>query len=224
MNLNALSSTLGVQVNAELLQQALIHRSYSYEHGGIPNNERLEFLGDSVLGFVVSDYLYKTRPDLSEDGLTKATSSIVSERALAFVARQIGLGDHLLLGRGEELTGGRDKASLLADAFEAILGATLLSEGFEAAQHLIEKFIFPLLGDPDVLKQQVDPKTRILEFALAKKLGAVKYEINHEGPDHERVFFATLFINGEPRAQAQGKTKKAAETEAAAIILAELEA
>jgi ribonuclease-3 len=224
MNLNALSSTLGVRVNAELLQQALIHRSYSYEHGGIPNNERLEFLGDSVLGFVVTEHLYQTQPDLSEGELTKLKNSVVSEKALAHVAIQIGLGEHLLLGRGEDQTGGRNKASLLADAFEAILGATLLSVGFEAARGLVEKFIFPLLADPDALRQQSDPKTRILEFALANKLGAVKYEITHEGPDHERVFFATLFIDGKPRAQAQGKTKKAAETEAAANILAELEA
>jgi ribonuclease-3 len=223
MDLAALSNTLGVQVNAELLQQALVHRSYSYEHGGIPNNERLEFLGDSVLGFVVTEHLYKTQPDLSEGELTKLKNSVVSEKALAHVAREIGLGEYLLLGRGEEQTGGRGKASLLADAFEAILGATLESVDFEAARDLVEKFIFPLLADPDALRQQSDPKTRILEVALAGKLGDVKYEITHEGPDHERVFTATILIGGKSRAVATGKTKKAAETEAAAAVLAELE-
>jgi len=223
MDLAALSNTLGVQVNAELLQQALVHRSYSYEHGGIPNNERLEFLGDSVLGFVVTEHLYKTQPDLSEGELTKLKNSVVSEKALAHVAREIGLGEYLLLGRGEEQTGGRGKASLLADAFEAILGATLESVDFEAARDLVEKFIFPLLADPDALRQQSDPKTRILEVALAGKLGDVKYEITHEGPDHARVFTATILIGGKSRAVATGKTKKAAETEAAAAVLAELE-
>ena len=223
MDLAALSNTLGVQVNAELLQQALVHRSYSYEHGGIPNNERLEFLGDSVLGFVVTEHLYKTQPDLSEGELTKLKNSVVSEKALAHVAREIGLGEYLLLGRGEEQTGGRGKASLLADAFEAILGATLESVDFEAARDLVEKFIFPLLADPDALRQQSDPKTRILEVALAGKLGDVKYEITHEGPDHERVFTATILIGGKSRAVATGKTKKAAETESAAAVLAELE-
>jgi ribonuclease-3 len=223
MDLAALSNTLGVQVNAELLQQALVHRSYSYEHGGIPNNERLEFLGDSVLGFVVTEHLFKTQPDLSEGELTKLKNSVVSEKALAHVAREIGLGEYLLLGRGEEQTGGRNKASLLADAFEAILGATLESIGFEASRGLVEKFIFPLLADPDALRQQSDPKTRILEVALAQKLGAVKYEITHEGPDHERVFTATLLIDGKASAVAVGKTKKAAETEAAALALAAIE-
>ena len=223
MDLATLSNTLGVQVNAELLQQALVHRSYSYEHGGIPNNERLEFLGDSVLGFVVTEHLFKTQPDLSEGELTKLKNSVVSEKALAHVAREIGLGEYLLLGRGEEQTGGRNKASLLADAFEAILGATLESVGFDASRGLVEKFIFPLLADPDALRSQSDPKTRILEVALAAKLGAVKYEITFEGPDHERVFTATILIGGEPKAVASGKTKKAAETEAASLALAAIE-
>ncbi len=224
MDLNALCATLGVQVEPELLQQALTHRSYSYEHGGIPNNERLEFLGDSVLGFVVTEHLYLSLTDLSEGELTKLKNSVVSEKALAIVAVQLGLGDYLRLGKGEEQTGGRKKPSLLADAFEAVLGAVLVSVGFEAARAMVERFIFPLLADPDALRQQSDPKTRLLEVALAKALGVVTYQITHEGPDHDRVFFATLFIDEKEVAKAPGKTKKAAETEAATLALAAMNA
>jgi ribonuclease-3 len=224
MDLNALCATLGVQVEPELLQQALTHRSYSYEHGGIPNNERLEFLGDSVLGFVVTEHLYLSLTDLSEGELTKLKNSVVSEKALAIVAVQLGLGDYLRLGKGEEQTGGRKKPSLLADAFEAVLGAVLVSVGFDAARYMVERFIFPLLADPDALRQQSDPKTRLLEVALAKALGVVTYQITHEGPDHDRVFFATLFIDEKEVAKATGKTKKAAETEAATLALAAMNA
>jgi ribonuclease-3 len=224
MDLNALCATLGVQVEPELLQQALTHRSYSYEHGGIPNNERLEFLGDSVLGFVVTEHLFLSLTDLSEGELTKLKNSVVSEKALSVVAVQLSLGDYLRLGKGEEQTGGRKKPSLLADAFEAVLGAVLVSVGFDAARAMVEKFIFPLLADPDALRQQSDPKTRLLEVALAKGLGVVSYQITHEGPDHDRVFFATLFIDEKEVAKAPGKTKKAAETEAATLALAAMNA
>jgi ribonuclease-3 len=224
MDLNALCATLGVQVEPELLQQALTHRSYSYEHGGIPNNERLEFLGDSVLGFVVTEHLFLSLTDLSEGELTKLKNSVVSEKALSVVAVQLSLGDYLRLGKGEEQTGGRKKPSLLADAFEAVLGAVLVSVGFDAARAMVEQFIFPLLADPDALRQQSDPKTRLLEVALAKGLGVVSYQITHQGPDHDRVFFATLFIDEKEVAKAPGKTKKAAETEAATLALAALNA
>ena len=224
MDLNALCATLGVQVEPELLQQALTHRSYSYEHGGIPNNERLEFLGDSVLGFVVTEHLFLSLTELSEGELTKLKNSVVSEKALSVVAVQLSLGDYLRLGKGEEQTGGRKKPSLLADAFEAVLGAVLISVGFDAARAMVEKFIFPLLADPDALRQQSDPKTRLLEVALAKGLGVVSYQITHEGPDHDRVFFATLFIDEKEVAKAPGKTKKAAETEAATLALAAMNA
>jgi ribonuclease-3 len=120
MDLDALCNTLGVEIDRNLLQQALTHRSYAYEHGGIPNSERLELLGDSVLGFVVTEHIYQTLPTLDEGELTKVKNSVVSEKALAFAARQIGLGDHLLLGKGEINTGGRDKPSLLCDVFEAV--------------------------------------------------------------------------------------------------------
>ena len=223
MNLEALCRTLGVEVNADLLQQALTHRSYAYEHGGRPNSERLEFLGDSVLGFVVTEHIYRTLPDLDEGELTKVKNSVVSEKALAIAARQIGLGQHLLLGKGEEGTGGRDKPSLLCDVFESVLGAVFLTSGMAAARQMVETFIFPLLADPDALRQQSDPKTRIIEVAQAKKLGAVSYEITFEGPDHNRIFFAKLFIGGKLTCESSGKTKKAAEMAAAELALQNLD-
>lgn len=219
MDLEALCNTIGVEVDRELLQQALTHRSYAYEHGGIPNNERLEFLGDSVLGFVVTEYIYRTLPDLAEGELTKVKNSVVSEKALSVAAKEIGLGQQLLLGKGEEQTGGRQKPSLLCDAFEAVLGAVFLSAGFDAAAGMVQKYIFPFLADPDALRFQADPKTSILELAQARSLGAVTYQIDFEGPDHERTFFATIFVGGTEQARAEGKTKKAAETAAAEIAL-----
>jgi len=224
MNLEALCRTLGVEVNADLLQQALTHRSYAYEHGGRPNSERLEFLGDSVLGFVVTEHIYRILPDLDEGELTKVKNSVVSEKALAIAARQIGLGQYLLLGKGEEGTGGRDKPSLLCDVFEAVLGAVYLTSGMSAATKMVETFIFPFLADPDALRHQSDPKTSIIEVAQAKKLGAVSYEITHEGPDHDRVFFAKLFIGGNLTCEATGKTKKAAEMAAAELALQNIDA
>ena len=189
-----------------------------------PNSERLELLGDSVLGFVVTEHIYQILRSLDEGELTKVKNSVVSEKALAFAARQIGLGDHLLLGKGEINTGGRDKPSLLCDVFEAVLGAIYLTAGMPSAKAMVEKFIFPLLADPDALRQQSDPKTRIIEVAQAKKLGDVSYEITHEGPDHDRVFFAKLAIGGNLVCEATGKTKKAAEMEAAVIGLEQIEA
>ena len=223
MNLDLLSQRLGVTVEPQLLEQALTHRSYSYENGGIPNNERLEFLGDSVLGFVVTEHVFHTHTDLSEGELTKLKNSVVSEKALAVIAKQLELGQFLRLGKGEEQTGGRQKASLLADAVEAILGAVLISKGLPDAAQLIEKFVFPLLSDPDALRQASDPKTRLLEVALAKKLGQVTYQITFDGPDHDRVFHAQLLIADKPVAVASGKTKKAAETDAAILALQGIE-
>ncbi|MFM5905634.1 MAG: ribonuclease III [Micrococcales bacterium] len=215
MNLDLLGEKLGIRVEPQLLEQALTHRSFAYENGGIPNNERLEFLGDSVLGFVVTEHIFHTHTDLSEGELTKLKNSVVSEKALAHVARQLELGQFLRLGKGEEQTGGRDKASLLADAVEAILGAVLVSKGLPVAASLVERFIFPLLSDPDALRQASDPKTRLLEVAQAKKLGSVSYQISFEGPDHDRIFSARLYLADKMVSSATGKTKKAAETEAA---------
>ena len=145
----SLIEKLGVDIDPELLERALTHRSYAYEHGGIPNNERLEFLGDSVLGLAVTVMLFTTLPDLDEGELAKRRASVVSTVALAEVARAIGLGEHLRLGRGEEQTGGRDKDSILADTMEAVFGATFLSAGPDAATELVLRLTEPLLADPE---------------------------------------------------------------------------
>ncbi|WP_300268740.1 ribonuclease III family protein, partial [Microbacterium sp.] len=144
-----LAEKLRVDIDPELLALALTHRSYAYEHGGIPHNERLEFLGDSILGQAVTVMLFTTLPDIDEGQLAKRRASVVSTVALAEVARSIGLGEHLLLGRGEEQTGGRDKDSILADTMEAVIGATYLSAGPDAATDLVLRLTEPLLADPE---------------------------------------------------------------------------
>ena len=215
MKFDALSAKLGVEINRELLRLAMTHRSYSYEHGNIPNNERLEFLGDSVLGFVVTSHIYETLSDLPEGEMTKVKNAVVSARALAVVAAELGLGEYLLLGKGELATDGRNKPNLLADAFEAFLGAAYMSNGFVAARALVEKFVFPLLENPDEIRANSDPKTTLQERIQALGRGTPTYKTRFEGPDHDRDYFSTLLINGEEISNGEGRTKKNAETAAA---------
>lgn len=216
-----LTEKLGVDIDAELLGLALTHRSYAYENGGIPHNERLEFLGDSVLGLAVTAMLYERFPQLSEGDLAKRRASVVSTVALADVARGIGLGVHLKLGRGEEQTGGRDKDSILADATEAIFGAAFLSAGRAEADALVLRLITPLVDDPARVGAAVDPKTSVQE--LAARLGAEppRYDITSEGPDHGRRFTAVVTV-AEHSASGQGTSKKQAEMAAARALWADL--
>ncbi|GAA5154443.1 ribonuclease III [Microbacterium pseudoresistens] len=209
-----LGEKLGVDIDSELLALALTHRSYAYEHGGIPHNERLEFLGDSVLGQAVTVMLYTTLPDLDEGALAKRRASVVSTVALAEVARSIGLGEHVLLGRGEEQTGGRDKDSILADTTEAVIGATYLSAGPDAATALVLRLIEPLLADPDRYGAAVDPKTSLQE--IAARIGATppQYSVESTGPDHDRRFTATVVV-GDVTEVGEGTSKKTAEMAAA---------
>ncbi|WP_404439109.1 ribonuclease III [Microbacterium aerolatum] len=205
-----LAAKLRVDIDPELLALALTHRSYAYEHGGIPHNERLEFLGDSVLGQAVTVMLFTSHPDLSEGQLAKRRASVVSTVALAEVARGIGLGDHLLLGRGEEQTGGRDKDSILADTMEAVFGATYLSAGSESATELVLRLTAPLLEDPERYGAAMDPKTSLQE--LAARIGAAPptYSVSASGPDHERRFSATVTV-GDVSMIGDGTSKKTAE-------------
>jgi len=219
MKFDALSEKLGVEINRELLKLALTHRSYSYEHGNIPNNERLEFLGDSVLGFVVTSHIYETLTNLPEGEMTKVKNAVVSARALAVVAAELSLGEYLLLGKGELATDGRNKPNLLADAFEAILGAAYMSNGFDAARALVEKFVFPLLDNPDEIRANSDPKTTLQERIQALGRGTPNYKTRFEGPDHNRDYFSTLYVNGEEISHGEGRTKKNAETAAAVKAL-----
>ncbi|MFK4760866.1 ribonuclease III [Microbacterium sp. ZW T5_45] len=210
----SLLEKLRVDIDAELLELALTHRSYAYEHGGIPHNERLEFLGDSVLGQAVTVMLFTTHPELDEGSLAKRRASVVSTVALAEVARGIGLGEHVLLGRGEEQTGGRDKDSILADTMEAVIGATYLSAGPDDATDLVLRLTEPLLADPERYGAAMDPKTSLQELAARSGASAPTYSIEASGPDHDRRFVATVVV-GDYRATGNGTSKKTAEMAAA---------
>jgi ribonuclease-3 len=214
MNLDLLGEKLGVKVEPQLLEQALTHSSYSYEQGSDSNNERLEFLGDAVLGFVVTDHVVRVFPDLQEGRLHRLVNTVVSEKALAYVARKIELGQHLLLGKGEIGSGGRDRPAILADAMEAIFGATLISCGIEEATALIHRLIIPLIANRDELRLAPDPKHILFKAVEELKLGEVGFSVTHDGPPHDRSYFATLKIGGKAVAFGSGRTKKNAERDA----------
>jgi ribonuclease III len=222
MNLDALSSSLGVEIEPQLLELALTHRSFAYENGRGPNNERLEFLGDAILGFLVTAHIHDHFSDLSEGELTKLKNALVSAPALAEAATKINLGDYLLLGKGELQTGGREKTNLLADAFEAVLGAAFVSKGLSAASVIVDLLILPILKDSDKLLQDADPKTQLQELLQQRGQAAPNYETTHEGPDHDRTFNCELIIAGKLIAKATGRSRKQAETNAAVEALAKL--
>lgn len=213
---------LGVTIDAGTFRLALTHRSYAYEHGGIPTNERLEFLGDSVLGLSVTDALYRDNPDLSEGDLAKRRSAVVSTRALAGVARSLGVGPHILLGEGEKRTNGQDKSSILADTMEALIGAAYVCNGMEDARAMVMRLIGPLLADTAALGAGTDWKTCIQELAAARRLGAVQYQVTGSGPDHDRTFEARLMIGGRDYGTGTGHSKKEAEQAAASAAWTEL--
>lgn len=210
-----LVSYLDVALTPELLELALTHRSYAYEHGGIDNNERLEFLGDSILGQAVTVMLFRENPDLDEGDLAKRRASLVSTVALAEIARHIGLGQYIRLGRGEELTGGRDKHSILADTVEAIIGATFLDAGQAAATGLVMRLIEPLLNDPDRFGAAMDPKTSLQELSSAQGRGMPSYVVSDSGPDHDKRFHAIVRLGRDDIATGIGSSKKMAEMAAA---------
>ena len=198
-----------------LLDRALTHRSFAYENGGLPTNERLEFLGDSVLGVIVTETLYRAHPDLSEGRLAKLRAAVVNARALARVARTIGLGVHIKLGRGEESTGGRDKSSILSDTVEAVIGAVYLSGGFEEAGRVIHLLFDPLMVDAAGLGAGLDWKTSLQELAAEHSLGVPEYVIADEGPDHEKTFTARVRVADELYGHGTGRSKQEAEQQAA---------
>lgn len=209
-----LTQKLGVIIDPELLSLALTHRSWAYEHGQGPHNERLEFLGDSVLGLAVTVKLYTSHPELEEGSLAKRRASVVSTVALAEIARTIGLGEYILLGRGENQTGGRDKDSILADTMEAIIGAAFLSAGQDAASALVLRLVEPLLADPERYGAAIDPKTSLQELAARAAVGPPHYSVSAEGPDHDRSFTAVVTV-GDVRTEGTGTSKKHAEMAAA---------
>ena len=215
---------LGLVFDAQLLELALTHRSFAYESGGLPTNERLEFLGDSVLGVVVTDALYHRYPDLPEGNLAKLRSAVVSARALAVQARRLGLGEFIRLGRGEETTGGRDKSSILADTFEAVLGAVYLDLGIEVSRELILRLLDEQLAEAAELGAGLDWKTSLQELTAEFGIGVPTYAIEESGPDHAKRFEAQVVLSNKHYGHGTGSNKKEAEQQAAASAYAELKA
>lgn len=217
-----LVTRLGVEVSEKLLKQAITHRSFSYENGGIPTNERLEFLGDSVLGLVVTDELYRKNPQAEEGQLAKLRAAVVNAKALADVARTLGLGEFLLLGKGEEATGGKDKSSILADALEAIIGAIYVEYGIEKSSEVILQLFAPIIAASAELGEALDWKTSLTELVASKNLGSIEYLIDQSGPDHDKSFSAKVKVGDLVFDQGLGKSKKEAEQKAAAIAFQDL--
>ncbi|MDR1635074.1 MAG: ribonuclease III [Bifidobacteriaceae bacterium] len=206
---------LGAALDPEFLVLALTHRSFAHEAGGIPTNERLEFLGDSILGLVVTEHLYRTHPDLPEGDLAKMRAASVSQRALARVARAMEIGPYILLGRGETATGGADKDSILSDTLEALLGAVYLSHGLDATRQVVLRLLGPTLDRAAKLGAGLDWKTSLQELAAALGMTPVEYQADGAGPDHARVFEAVVVVAGNEWGHGAGTSKKLAEQRAA---------
>ena len=220
--LDDLQKALQIEIDPDLLLLALTQRSFAYEHGGIPTNERLEFLGDSILGQAVTVKLFRDHPDLDEGELAKRRASLVSSVALAEVGRSIGLGPYVRLGRGETMTGGADKPSILADTVEAIIGAVYLDAGGDAATAFVLRLIAPLLRDPERFGAAMDPKTSLQEIAARRSAPPPVYTVTESGPDHNKHFIATVSVGELVQASGEGSSKKQAEMAAALEAWTEL--
>ena len=209
--------------NISLLQNALTHSSYANErwHNSLLSNERLEFLGDSILGMLVAEYLFRNFPDRPEGELTRMRADMVCEKTLAGVAEKIHLGEHLLLGHGEEQGGGRSRESILADAVESVIAASFLDGGMEAALHFIKTFI--LVEVPVSQLHNMDYKTKLQELVQQKKNRVLSYSLLSEtGPDHDKHFEVCVALNGKEVGRGEGRSKKRAEQEAAQLAITKL--
>lgn len=224
LDFNDLRARLGHDVSDELLLLSVTHRSFAYENGNVPTNERLEFLGDSVLGLVVTETLYRLHPDLPEGQLAKLRAAVVNAKALAEIGRTVGLGEFLLLGKGEEATGGRSKASILADATEAVIGAVFLGAGLEAATQLVHAWVDPLIAAASTLGAGLDWKTSLQELTSQLGRGVPDYVVTESGPDHDKRFTARVRLGDLLLGYGEGRSKKEAEQQAAASAFAELDA
>jgi ribonuclease-3 len=214
--LAALDRALGVAFrDPRLREMALTHRSYAFEQGEEATNERLEFLGDSVLGLVVTDMAFAAYPMMPEGSLAKLRAAIVNMGALADVARSLGVGQVVRLGRGEELSGGRDKSSILADCLEAVFGAVYLDQGLDVARELIERLFRPRMQAYVRGEGDRDYKTILQEVASQELRAMPDYRLEEQGPDHQKEFTATVFLAGEPLGTGSGRSKKEAEQQAA---------
>jgi ribonuclease III len=214
---SSLTSQLGVVITPELLELAFTHRSYAYESGEAETNERLEFLGDSVLGLIVTEELYLRYPDLDESRLSPLRSGIVNMRALAQIARTLELGTYIRLGKGEEVTGGRDKNSLLADALEALIGAIYLDQGFTITTKVVRELIKDTLESAMAKGAGLDGKTALQEIVSSLGKGSLEYLVTETGPDHDKSFTAVVLVSGEAISEGAGKSKREAEQSAARV-------
>ena len=212
----AVLSELGIDLDAQSYRLAVTHRSWAYENGGVPTNERLEFLGDAVLGVVVTEHLYLSFPLEPEGILAKLRAAVVNAQSLAAVARSLDLGHEVLLGRGEATTGGRDKASILADTLEAVIGAVFLQHGIAAAGKFVHRLFDPVVDEAALLGAGLDWKTSLQELSAALSLGVPTYQVTESGPDHDKRFVAYAVVSDERYGPGHGLNKKQAEQEAAA--------
>ncbi len=201
--------------DTELFCRALAHRSWCAEVAGEESNERLEFLGDSVLGLVVTEHVYRSYPHLPEGELAKVRASVVNSEALAEVAAELDIGPSLLLGKGEDASGGREKPSILADAMEAIIGAVYIEAGWEAASQLVLQLLGARITEAAAGPGGQDYKTRLQELAARTFDQLPRYQVEDEGPDHAKHFSATVVVGGVPRGRGEGRSKKQAEQAAA---------
>jgi ribonuclease-3 len=222
--LDQLEERLGVAFNdRDVLLRSLAHRSWCAENGEPESNERLEFLGDSVLGLVVTHYVFENFPDLPEGQLSEVRAGVVNARVLAELAVELDLGAHLLLGKGEDAAGGRAKPSILADAFEAVVAAVYLDQGFAVARDLVLRCLSERIADAAAGPGGRDYKTRLQEATAARSLGRPRYIVRDEGPDHAKRFFAMVYVNDRRYGEGEGGSKKQAEQSAAWVAFARLQ-
>ncbi|MCZ7536720.1 MAG: ribonuclease III [Acidimicrobiia bacterium] len=222
-DIDALSAALGVTFNdRSLVKRSLSHRSWCAENGAPSSNERLEFLGDSVLGLAVTNHVFRSFPGLPEGQLSEVRAGVVNARVLAEVASELGLGRHLLLGKGEDAAGGREKQSILADALEAVIAAVFLDSGFAAAEAFVLRCLGGRIDDAAAGPGGRDYKTRLQERAARLQLGRPRYAVRDEGPDHAKSFFATVYVDGVLSGQGEGRSKKEAEQAAAWVAYRDL--
>jgi len=208
---------LGVRIREDLFILSLTHRSFAYENGMLPHNERLEFLGDSILGLSVADQLYRQYPDRPESDISKMRASMVSRYGLADIAREIGLGQHILLGKGERATNGQDKDSILADTTEAIFGAVYLEHGFDTAREVILRLFKYKIDHASAQGLHADWKTALQNLVSERRLPQPEYETSSVGPDHDLVFTAIARAGEAELGTGKGPSKKQAEQQAARV-------
>jgi ribonuclease III len=221
----SLLTALGLPATeGSIYELALTHRSFAYEHPEpLAHNERLEFLGDSVLGFIVTDLIYTTRPEMTEGELSRLRKSLVEGKALAALARDLGLGPHLRLGKGEEASGGRDKTSLLENTLEALVGATYIDRGLAYLKETLTPVLARLVDESLARGSGIDPKSVLQEHLAREGRGRPRYDVAFEGPDHDRTFHAHVHIDEELYGVGSGTSKQAAEQAAAQEALERLE-